>query len=98
MRNLLLLDRYFGQRETRLKEAERAQEEISARADRQREFVECRYMPEFLEILESWLSANEPNPDTHENMLFKSGVRKGVLLVRQHIEAIVRTKKETSDA
>ena len=90
-----LQKRYFGDEAEERAEATRIREEISARNNRAAQWVTSPFMEEFKQKLETWLLANEPKPASHEEMLFTSGTRKGILMVKDYIEMLERQLKES---
>lgn len=87
--------KWFPDDNAELEREQAIREEIAARRDRAAEWVTAEYMKEFKEKLETWLMAHEPKPAGHEEMLFTSGVRKGVLMVKDHIAMLERQIRES---
>src|SRR3990172_9383693 len=91
-----LRERYFGALHEERSEEQRIREEIRSRKARQAQWVTSAYMQEFKDLLETWLLAHEPKPESHERMLYTSGTRNGLLIVKRHIDALERQMKESS--
>lgn len=71
-----------------------AEEEDEAEAvERERQeviqFLGTPYFEKVLARLGEIQEQNDPRPGSHENMLYQSGVRDGIKLVRQYLDALV---------
>jgi hypothetical protein len=89
--------KYFGDEVSERAKEKSVREEIVDRKRRQSEWVTAEYMEEFKAKIETWMKAYEPKPASHEEMLFTSGVRKGVLIVKEHIEMLERQLRESQN-
>jgi hypothetical protein len=92
-----LRERYFGTHADEEQRTEEIREEIRQRWNRQAQWLTCPYMEEFKEKLDIWLEAHEPQPASHEEMLFCSGTRNGLMLVKKHIDDMERHLKGVRD-
>ena len=90
----LLKERFFGQRKEAEEDATEEQDNARALFLRERRFADSEFMPEFVALIDGWLLATEPQPGTHEEMLFTAGVRKGLLQVKLFLDDIKRIKGE----
>lgn len=90
-----LREKWFGTEEEISAQEKEISETVSALRGREAIFSRNDYVNlDFIPWLETLLTQLEPEPGTHEKMLFDSGVRKGVLLVKDHVEGVRKRVRE----
>jgi hypothetical protein len=85
-----LLEKYFGNEEETETEIAQLRQQEAFEAERTREFLSVGYMGDFKKWLTDTAFEAEPTLGSHEEMIYKTGLRDGVRLVERRLVELER--------
>lgn len=89
-----IMEKWFPTPEQEAEEERQAKQAMAAEAEKVREFLQVKYMPEFKKWLKETRRANEPRMGNDpSDMVYRTGLRDGIRLIEDRMEELEASLK-----